>query len=67
MRGGRAQQMLATQRPLRCINKGDQQRVFAFRQYDEIATRVDQAPPCPIEFPTTEPTTSVVYITLWIT
>jgi len=52
---GRLQQVFARQRPLRRVEKGDQQRVFALRQGHRGACRVGQAPRAPIQQPAAEP------------
>src|SRR5260370_39244866 len=49
----RLQQVLAAERPLRRVEKGDQQSVFPLGQRDLGSARVGETPGAPIELPAT--------------
>src|ERR1700732_3803958 len=54
MHVGGLQQVLAAERPLGCVEKGNQQSVFALRQPDRGSVGVGQTPGAPIDLPATE-------------
>ena len=52
---GCLQKVLARERPLGCIEEGDEQRIFTLCQADRLAPRIGQAPAAPVEQPAAEP------------
>jgi hypothetical protein len=52
---GCLQQMLASERPLGCIEKRSQQGVLALGQWDETSARVGEAPGAAVELPAAKP------------
>src|SRR3984957_6051482 len=56
MDAGRLQKMLTRQRPLRRVEKCNQQGIFAFGQRDRNSVGIAQAPAAPIKLPTAEST-----------
>ena len=52
---GRLQQMLAAERSLRRVEKGDQQGIFALGQRDVGSVGIGQTPGAPVELPAAEP------------
>ncbi len=54
MNASRLLQVLAGERPLRRVEKGGQQGIFALRQRDRSAVGIGQAPAAPIEPPSIE-------------
>src|SRR6185369_15288291 len=55
MDASRLQQMLARKGPLRRIEKGDQQGIFALGQRHRLVLGIRQAPVAPVELPGAEP------------
>src|SRR4030081_2494460 len=51
---GGLQQMLPRERPLRCFEKGQQQRIFAFAQRDRRRIGIEESPATPFKLPAME-------------
>src|ERR1700704_5054206 len=51
---GGLQQMLPRERPLRCFEKGQQQRIFAFAQRDRRRIAIEESPATPFKLPAIE-------------
>src|SRR5258708_33658043 len=59
------QQGLAAERPLRCAQEGEQQRIFAFRQGDPVSVGAGQTAGAAMKQPTTVPAAARLGIWLW--